>query len=734
MHDTALQEMSKVGVEALNAGSIGIGVSALKRAGINNFLQLHEMPISRITDIYGIGEKSAYRIKQFVDETYRMVQGSVTIHIDLKSRNQHQNELLKNLYILKNGRLLRTQAKEMLESEATLSATIKTAKIAVSTVKWLFAFKRKKEAAVNSYFYVQSLVNGRFGVDTVALNSEYDDITHSEQHTHYEDFERNSATYYTLLESLRLVSARTPATGLPQELVSEIEQHPLNLDHMNTMLRSYQIFGAKYILRQKKALLGDEMGLGKTIQALAVISDLKSQGATHFLVVCPASVLVNWKREIEKHTSISSIIIHGYDKYEKNSTWQERGGIGITNYETVGEINAQVDSHFAVLIVDEAHYVKNPQAMRTMAVRALSQKAEHLLYMTGTPLENRVDEMCFLISCLRPDISSKLLAMKTLSATTAFKNAVAPVYLRRLRNDVLAELPDLIESEDWLEPTQMELNAYSMAVQLGNFMAMRRVSWDIDTQHSTKAKRLHEICDDAKDDMCKVIVFSFFLKTLDKVCEILGDRALGPITGGLSSSQRQQLIDAFSEAEAGKVLVAQVQAGGFGLNIQAASVVIFCEPQIKPSLENQAISRAYRMGQVRDVQVHRLLCVNTVDERMKNMLKTKQVEFDTYAEESLVGTESLKAEADSAWIKEIVRQEKENVDRLLGAHPEKQPVENERYLKNNTFSPSHQFVTIDGKSETRGKVRSEDTASDVQIHLDNETEREDAETVEISND
>ena len=139
---------------------------------------------------------------------------------------------------------------------------------------------------------------------------------------------------------------------------------------------------------------------------------------------------------------------------------------------------------------------------------------------------------------------------------------------------------------------------------------------------------------------------------------------MGPITGDVSPPMRQRLIDEFSAAESGKVLVAQVQAGGFGLNIQSASMVIFCEPQIKPSLETQAISRAYRMGQVRDVQAHRLLCVNTVDERMMEILQGKQAEFRAYADESVVGTESLKERADTAWIKELIEQERERIDRL----------------------------------------------------------------------
>ena len=160
----------------------------------------------------------------------------------------------------------------------------------------------------------------------------------------------------------------------------------------------------------------------------------------------------------------------------------------------------------------------------------------------------------------------------------------------------------------------------------------------------------------------KVIVFSFFRSTLRKVTELLGDRCMEPITGAISPQRRQEIVDAFSQAEDGAVLVSQVQAGGTGLNIQSASVIIFCEPQIKPSIENQAISRAYRMGQVRDVLVYRLLADDTVDERIMEVLQDKQLQFDSFADDSVVGEESLKPK-ESDWIQKMVAEEKQ---RLLG--------------------------------------------------------------------
>ena len=664
LHDSALREMALIQIDALNADKQGIRISALKRAGITNMYQVYNMSAREIMGINGIGEQTAYKIKEIAQTMYSAIIASGKIRIDPQVKTQYQDELVQSLYILRNGETIRTQARNLLSAQEKILKALQDVKPSSGFFKWLFSSQSKRISSVKAYHYLADLMQGSFGNKAKLCIASYGDVTSKSLREAWSDFEKNAVQYYTLLENLGLSAARSPAAGLPSELVREIELYAINLTHMKTPLRKYQVFGAKYVLRQEKALLGDEMGLGKTIQALAAIAHLKSKGKTHFLVVCPASVLVNWKRETEKHTDIPCTIIHGLDKEFEFEQWKAQGGIGITNYESLAKLARKLDFNFGILVVDEAHMVKNPEAQRTKALIACSKRTNRILYMTGTPLENRVDEMCFLVECLRPDIARKLSTMKSLSATQKFKTEIAPVYLRRVRDDVLDELPELIENEDWLEPTGEELRSYYNAVRSGNFMAMRRISWDVEPAHSSKAGRLLELCDQARDEGRKVIVFSFFRDTLYKACRMLRDRALGPITGDVSPPMRQRLIDEFSAAESGKVLVAQVQAGGFGLNIQSASMVIFCEPQIKPSLETQAISRAYRMGQVRDVQAHRLLCVNTVDERMMEILQGKQAEFRAYADESVVGTESLKERADTAWIKELIEQERERIDRL----------------------------------------------------------------------
>ncbi len=167
-----------------------------------------------------------------------------------------------------------------------------------------------------------------------------------------------------------------------------------------------------------------------------------------------------------------------------------------------------------------------------------------------------------------------------------------------------------------------------------------------------------ELLNEARDEGRKVVIYSFFRETISKVEALLGDRCVGVISGDTKVERRQPLVDEFAKAKDGSVLLCQIQAGGVGLNIQSASIVIFCEPQIKPSLTSQALSRVYRMGQIKNVLVYNLLCPNTIDEKMMQMLAQKQFEFDSFADESAVA-DAVESKIDNEWIKKVIEEESE---------------------------------------------------------------------------
>lgn len=448
-------------------------------------------------------------------------------------------------------------------------------------------------------------------------------------------------------------------TTVPEEIARRVEDITL-AGTVHASLRGYQAFGAKFALAQKKALIGDEMGLGKTMQALATISHLAAHKNTRALVVCPPSLRINWARELSKFTDLESYILHGPDKDVAYEAWKLSGGVAICgfpevrkNVDLTGARGAAVD----ILVVDEAHRAKNPESLQSQGVKALAEKSEYTLFMTGTPLENRVGEFETLLSYLDPEILSQL--EKVRGTPSGFHKVIAGIYLRRNQFDVLNELPPLLEVEEWIEAKPGERQRYDDAVREGHFMDMRQA---FSGPESAKLERITELLDDGAESG-KTIIFTYFRSVLDELQELLGSRAFGPIAGGISHQDRQQAVDDFTAAENGAVLIAQITAASEGLNIQAANRIIIFEPQLNPAVEAQAIARAHRMGQINTVEVHRLLTPDSVEEQLTQMLAHKRELFDHFARESLAADASPEAMdiSESALIKKVISAERARI-------------------------------------------------------------------------
>jgi SNF2 family DNA or RNA helicase len=325
------------------------------------------------------------------------------------------------------------------------------------------------------------------------------------------------------------------------------------------------------------------------------------------------------------------------------------------------------------VIVDEAHYIKNIATGRTRTIQKWLDRSPNVIFLTGTPLENRVEEFVALAKLLDSKMGNELSRVALAAGPESFRKAVAPIYLRRNTEEVLKELPELIEVIEYCTWEGVDKQKYIDAVAAGNFMAMRRAAFSPQPgMQPSKLERLVELVEESIDSGQKIIVFSYFRSVIEQVMQALGERAIGPITGSVSSSQRQNIVDQFQSSPTSLALVGQIQAAGTGLNIQAASVVILCEPQIKPSLEVQAIARAHRMGQVRKVQVHRLILPESVDEQMLAMLARKQTEFDDYARDSDLANSAIGAKevSEESIAKVIVMDER----RRLGIATDNQEV------------------------------------------------------------
>ena len=470
----------------------------------------------------------------------------------------------------------------------------------------------------------------------------------------------NAATFIALLESVlpaKVVAKGALAGpdmrgGLPAEIADAVEATQVDLRLLTANLRRYQQFGVQYIICQKRVLLGDDMGLGKTIQVLAAMCHLAAQGKKHFFVVAPNSVLINWEREVKKHTKLNPIVVHGFDRDDELEQWQREGGVAITTYTTLGRLVDKVTS-VDLLAVDEAHSVKNPDAQRTQSVVRLCGLTEQVVFMSGTALENRLSELQFLVKSVQPKVDAEVAALlnQVRPAPAEVRTKLAPVYLRRTQADVLTELPDLTETDEVIPLEPEDVAAYRASPD--NLMHKRLAATiGAGGRQSAKFDRLKELLEGYEEDGRKVAVFSFFRQVLDDVSATVG--GCPQIHGSISAEERQLVLDRFAAKEGFGVLALQIEAGGVGINLQCAQVVILMEPQFKPSTEKQAIARVRRMGQTRKVNAHRLIAKGTVDEALVLLIERKKQVFEDYAQHSSVKDASgMAMDAGSAAMEEL---------------------------------------------------------------------------------
>ncbi|RMD80328.1 MAG: DEAD/DEAH box helicase [Lentisphaerae bacterium] len=476
-----------------------------------------------------------------------------------------------------------------------------------------------------------------------------------------------------------------------EELARQIDAMHLPGALKRCQLRRYQEFGAKFILLQKHVVLGDEMGLGKTIQILGVMAALvELKGKVRALAVVPASLRVNWEREMKDKTNLPVFVLMSGDWNFSNTLmeWQEQGGLAIISYSTLNnrimDFQRQPALSLDLVVADEAHYIKNPEAKRTRNTRYLLSRAEYGVVMTGTPLENRLLEFVRICNAL-PHRDPYLRDLEKRLENSyvpyrpprpgKFQEAVSPLYLRRTKQDVLDELPELIEQDIWLTPsnTELKLHKEDLEKQI-HWMTLRHLLVTGGGRCQTvKMKEAQQIIDYYRSEGCHILVFSQFRYTLDALATHLGDHLR--LDGQTSAGKRQRIIDAFNQpagpGQNGKVLLAQIRCGGIGINLQSASVVIIMEPQYNPAIEEQAISRAHRMGQRSTVVVHRLLYKNTIEEFLYERMCRKRKIHRLYTHDSALKHRSRNAvssedvEPSAKEQEEIIRAAKERLTQVL---------------------------------------------------------------------
>lgn len=640
--DAVRERLRSLPIAALKgAAGPGARLTQLEQAGYRTVADLVGVTSGVLDAVPGVGPRTVQQVLAATQAVASRVRHDTVFTFDPDHQPSAQTRLLATLAALQAAEHSAQSLGQPLQRVADQTGPlVQQGAAAASRVRMFFSGRAARDAALRAVGELESiLADPRVDAlhDRLHAAAAASDRQNYRPEQLWSDYVRDAATTYALLSTLgdvrRSDETETAAGFIPEELRQEITATPLDQSLLTVTLRGYQVFGAQYAIHQGRSILGDEMGLGKTVQGLAAIAHLAARGQRRFLVVCPASVQINWLKETGKHTRLRAHSLHGPDREQAADLWLREGGVAITTFGTLARLPEAVRrADLALLIVDEAHFIKNPDAARSQAVAAVIAGAQRTFFLTGTPMENRVEEFRTLVGYLQPGLAARVSPTDAVSGARAFRRAVAPVYLRRNQEDVLMELPERIEIDDWVQHSAQDDVEYVAAVRAHKLMDMRQAAYRSPT--SAKLERLEQIVDEASEDGRKVVVFSFFLHVLDAVSRRLDSPVAGIITGAVSPTRRQEMVDRFTQHPRHAVLLSQIEAGGVGINMQAASIVIITEPQWKPSTEDQAIARAHRMGQVRTVQVHRLLAKDSVDERIREVQADKALLFAEYAAQS----------------------------------------------------------------------------------------------------
>ncbi len=470
---------------------------------------------------------------------------------------------------------------------------------------------------------------------------------------------------------------------------------------LNGTLRPYQLRGFSWLnfLRQYGlgACLADDMGLGKTIQALALLERERAEGMDRpVLLICPTSVVGNWRKEAERFAPDLKVMIHhGQGRNRGEDFLQEvsRHALVISSYALAHrDLEMLNDVPWSGIILDEAQNIKNPETRQSRAIRSLN--ADYRIALTGTPVENNVGELWAIMDFLNPGFLGNqaefrrqfLLPIQKVGDTGAaerLRALSAPFILRRLKTDtsVIQDLPEKNEMKVFcnLTPEQAALYrgvvdeaARSLAsaegikrkgVILATLTKLKQVcnhpaqflgDESALTGRSGKLSRLTEMAEELLAEGDRALIFSQFTAMGERLqrhlAEAFGQEVLF-LHGGVPAAKRDKMVERFQngDKDGPRLFVLSLKAGGTGLNLTAANHVFHFDRWWNPAVENQATDRAFRIGQKRNVQIHKFVCIGTVEERIDEMIERKKDVADR-----VIGT-------GESWLTELSTEEIKNL-------------------------------------------------------------------------
>lgn len=448
---------------------------------------------------------------------------------------------------------------------------------------------------------------------------------------------------------------------------------------LNAQLRNYQEEGYQWLKTLDEygfgGVLADDMGLGKTIQALTFIASTIEKDAKPIMVVCPSSVLFNWQKEAKQFIpGIEPILITGSKEERENlikTAKEKQIKLWITSYPVLlRDVETYADIHFRSIILDEAQIVKNNVAKTTKAVRQLKAKTKFAL--SGTPLENQLGELYSIFSIVVPGLFPSQKRFKQLDVAQ-INRKIKPFVLRRLKKDVLTELPDKVESVEYIDLSESQKALYLSQLRLvrnetnelldagtvdenrikilAGLTRLRQICCDprlVNPDYhgaSAKLDRLMEYLDNARENGKRVVLFSQFTQMLQIIQDRLAEqkRNYFYLDGRTTNEERLTLTTRFNEGEKDLFLIS-LRAGGTGLNLTGGDTVILYDSWWNPAVESQATDRVHRFGQTKKVQVIRMICTGTIEERINELQDKKRELIDQVITEGRQTFSSLSKE------------------------------------------------------------------------------------------
>ena len=462
------------------------------------------------------------------------------------------------------------------------------------------------------------------------------------------------------------------------EGINKLAEENIDYPKLNATLRDYQKYGYKWLKyltdNNLGACLADDMGLGKTLQAIALLTNLHEEKKKKSMVIMPKSLIYNWENEIKRFSPKLKVGV--YYGISRDFSSLKKVDIILTTYGTIrNDIENLLEQKFDLLVLDESQNIKNINSQTTKAVLLLNAKKR--VALSGTPIENNLLELYSLFRFLNPEMfgsvqkftSDYIVPIQKYSDTSTIeelRKKIYPFLLRRVKKEVLADLPDKIEKLVYMDMNDehrrfyeekrkyyyslLEKNTSSQG-NFDKFFVLQAInelrhivsSPELENKKiiSSKKEVLIENVIEAIENNHKVLVFVNYLSSIESICDSLKENKIKYLKMTGQTKDRQNLVDKFQNDSRYKVFVMTLKTGGVGLNLVSADTIFIYDPWWNTTVENQAIDRAYRLGQDKTVFAYKMIMRNTIEEKILKLQEIKNKLLDDLISEDNLSTKNL---------------------------------------------------------------------------------------------